>query len=272
MRRSNKSPWRILYRLHRYTGITVALLVILLSATGILLNHTDDFNLDRRFIKSGWILDWYGIKAPSEFLSFQTKQHRITQIDDQVYFDSVFLRHASRKIIGAIETEQFIVIAFSHILILLTPEGEIVEQIKIQEFLPHDLNSTARPYSVQTIGTDPKGSIYLLGNNRQYVSDDGLLSWKPTDLQSIPRSKPVSLPDDLKTKLSSSYRSRILNFERVLLDLHSGRFFGRSGVYLMDIASILLVFLALSGCLIWIQHKIRRLLRRYRNRKRIRSG
>ena len=212
------------------------------------------------------------LKPLRNFFHFKPKQHRITQIDDQVYFDSAFLRHASRKIIGAIETKQFTVIAFPHIMILLTPEGEIVEQIKIQEFLPHDLNSVARPYNIQAIGTDPKGSIYLLGNYRQYVSDDGLLSWKPTDLQSISRSKPVSLPDELKTELSSSYRSRILNFERVLLDLHSGRLFGKSGVYLMDITSILLVFLALSGCLIWIQHKIRKLLRRYRNRKRIRSG
>ena len=270
--RANKSPWRILYKLHRYTGITVAVLVIFLSTTGIFLNHTNDLNLDQQFVESDWILDWYGIKAATNIFSFQTKQHRITQIDDQVYFDRKFLRHSSRKIAGAIETERFIVIAFPHILILLTTEGEIIEKINIQEFLPRDLNSTTGSHSIHAIGADQKGYIYLLGNDLQFVSDDGLLSWKQSELSSIRWVKPVSLPGELKTDLSNHYRSRILNKERVLLDLHSGRFFGSFGVYLMDIAGILLTFLALSGSLIWIQHKIRQLLRRNRNRKGIRSG
>ncbi len=271
MRQSNKSPWRILYKLHRYTGLAVAALVIVLSASGILLNHTDDFNLDQRFVDSRWILDWYGIKASSKFLSFQTKRHQITQVDDQVYFDRAFLRHVSRKIVGAIETEKFIVLAFPRTLILMTLEGEIIEEIKIQELLPRDLNSTNKPFSIQAIGTNQKEYVYIIGNNRQYSSEDGLLSWKQSKLQSILWKKPASPPNNLKTALSSSYRSRILNYERVLLDLHSGRFFGNFGVYLMDIAGVLLVFLALSGCLIWIKHKTRQLLRRYRNKKRIRS-
>jgi uncharacterized iron-regulated membrane protein len=41
----------------------------------------------------------------------------------------------------------------------------------------------------------------------------------------------------------------------VILDLHSGRLFGRIGVWLFDIAAILLILLALSGTLIWMKRK-----------------
>ena len=42
-------------------GVSAAIFVILVTTTGILLNHTESFQFDSRHIQSDWVLDWYGI-------------------------------------------------------------------------------------------------------------------------------------------------------------------------------------------------------------------
>jgi hypothetical protein len=44
---------------------------------------------------------------------------------------------------------------------------------------------------------------------------------------------------------------KTISWQRLLLDLHSGRWFGAYGVWLVDLAAVILLFLALSGCWIW---------------------
>ena len=51
MKNARKSPWRLLYKLHRYLGLAVSVILILLAITGIALNHTDDWQLNSRYIK-----------------------------------------------------------------------------------------------------------------------------------------------------------------------------------------------------------------------------
>ena len=45
----------------------------------------------------------------------------------------------------------------------------------------------------------------------------------------------------------------MLTFERVLLDLHSGRIFGRAGPLVMDAAAVLFIALALTGFWMWLR-------------------
>jgi uncharacterized iron-regulated membrane protein len=59
----------------------------------------------------------------------------------------------------------------------------------------------------------------------------------------------------LERALQNHYRSEVLPLERLLLDLHSGRFFGSAGPWIMDAAAVLLVLLALSGTWIWLRRK-----------------
>ena len=47
-------------------GLFAIALVIILAITGIMLNHTEAFKLDERYIKASWLLDWYGIKPEDE--------------------------------------------------------------------------------------------------------------------------------------------------------------------------------------------------------------
>ena len=56
---------RLLRLLHRRMGITSALFVILLTVTGLLLQHSPILKLDTSYIQSPALVDWYGIEAPN---------------------------------------------------------------------------------------------------------------------------------------------------------------------------------------------------------------
>ena len=78
-RRRRRFKLRSMYNWHRYVGVTAALFVVLLSITGLALNHTDELELDKRHIENTVILDLYNIRAPTGPPSFPAVGHWISQ-------------------------------------------------------------------------------------------------------------------------------------------------------------------------------------------------
>ncbi len=247
MKKSN-TVWRFLYKLHRYAGLFSAVILLMLAITGIALNHTDDLKLDSQMIESTIILDWYGIKTPNKLTSFQTKQHWLTQVNQQLYFDKTLLLKNKTTLLGAVETDEFIVVALSNTLLLLSLEGEVIEKITFN--------------AVENIGITPLQAIVIKSDNKLTSSANGLLSWHPHHGEPIKWSKLSQLPAPITQNIKKNFRSSVLPLERVLLDLHSGRIFGFIGILLVDISGVLLIILALTGCSIWLKHKVRSLSRK----------
>ena len=250
MKHARKSLWGLLYKFHRYSGLLVAVFLVVLSATGIALNHTDDLQLDKRFITSGAVLDWYGISAPAAH-SFNTVHHWMTQLESQIYLDRKLIVKHSEALIGAVETENFVVLAFTDALLMFTREGELIEHIQ---------------QSATQIGKVGLNRIVVKNESRQQVSEDGLISWRESNEQPENWSQTTALPENIEDELKNAYLGNILPYERVLLDLHSGRFFGRFGVIFIDICAIFIILIAISGCWIWLRHKLKS-RRRIKSRK-----
>ncbi|MCK5189904.1 MAG: PepSY domain-containing protein [Methylococcales bacterium] len=249
MRKNNNRIWRFLYKLHRYLGLTSALILLMLAVTGIALNHTDDLKLDSQMIQSKAILDWYGIKSPDNLNSFATNNHWLTQVNQQIYFDNSLLLQNKEPLLGAVETDEFIVTALSNSLLLLSFQGELIEQSQLS--------------AIEKIGLDSQQHIVIKAGKEIIFSDDGLLSWQPHGNENIKWSTATKLPETIARNIKKNFRASILPLERVLLDIHSGRFFGFVGVIIVDISGVLLIILALSGCAIWLKHKLRSLLSRH---------
>jgi uncharacterized iron-regulated membrane protein len=53
------------------------------------------------------------------------------------------------------------------------------------------------------------------------------------------------------------YLGRLLTAQRLLQDLHSGRYFGRAGEWVVNVASMLFVVLAATGLWIWWKTRAR---------------
>ncbi len=242
MKKTRKSLWRFLFKFHRYTGLSVAIIIVMLAVTGIVLNHTDDLKLDSHYVKSEAILDWYGIESSESKIAFTSRNHWVIQTENQIYLESQPILKKPDTLVGVVSTDSFILLGFTNGLILISTEGDVIEQIK-------------KPLT--KIAIDSSNTIFIKSKDRILSSNDTLLSWQEITKKTPEWSNPSNPPASLMQGINILSRNNILPYERVLLDIHSGRFFGPYGVLMVDIAGILFILLAVSGCWIWLRHRLR---------------
>lgn len=65
--------------------------------------------------------------------------------------------------------------------------------------------------------------------------------------------RPSPLPKAIEKQIIHRFAGRGMPVSRVLLDIHTGRFLGKIGTWLMAIASILFLLLSLSGLYMWVR-------------------
>ncbi|MEE9342717.1 MAG: PepSY-associated TM helix domain-containing protein [Gammaproteobacteria bacterium] len=246
-RRKQRFKLKSFYVWHRYMGVAAAFFTLILAVTGILLNHTERFDFDKKFITSRLILNWYDISAPSGMTTFETSTVTITQLGSQLYFGEKQLPGHFENLLGAVNIHELTIIAVNHGLSLFTNEGELIEQLR---------SSAVNLPSLSKIGSS-EDRLIISAEEGLYISDSDFLhinTWKNA-------SNPAHWSSETQTtakrsrKLQQLYRNDILPVERILLDLHSGRMAGTVGVWLMDIAAILLVLLSLTGTWMWLKRR-----------------
>jgi hypothetical protein len=254
-----KSPaqlLRSLYIWHRYIGLATAVFVILLTATGLVLNHTEDLLLDSRHVGSGLLLDWYGIDAPDDITGYRVGAISITAVGSQVYWNTTRVPRASAPLLGAVSFADLVVIAIEGQLLLFTPDGELVERLG---------GAAGVPAGMQALGLTPAGELAIHAAHGFYRTDDSFLEWQETGSLEATWSESTNPSPTLRAALQQAWRGTGLTLERVLLDLHSGRILGSWGVYLVDAAAVLFLLLAISG--VWLWGKRRATARAHRHRK-----
>lgn len=245
--RKQRIKLRSFYVWHRYMGVAAALFTLIIAFTGILLNHTGDFDFHDTHVQSEWILDWYGIEAPEQLQSFALGERHITLMGDDLYLDRKEIDGDYRNLTGAVQRDDILVISVNNSILLLTPRGEIIERLK---------RSDGVPAGIEQIGIDAEGKISLRTLHEIYQPDNDFIRWQRHDDDSdIYWISPSPLDPNLKKLLQNHFRGEVLPVERVLLDLHSGRFFGKAGPWLFDIAAALLILLSLTGTWIWLKRR-----------------
>ncbi len=243
---SSRKPKRFTAFLwHRRFGLLTLVLIITLAITGILLNHTEKFKLDETYVNASWLLNWYGIEPKDEPVSFRiennTKKHIISAWQKQLFFNDNAITNLEQTIHGAMGAEQFIVVALDNEIILLSYEGEFIERV-----------TTSISFSnIQRLGMKYKRPVIETSEPLYYMADEHILDWDVITNEGIEWTEKYTLNEDEREKLLVAYRGNGLKLERVILDLHSGRIFGQYGIYLMDAAAIVLLWLSLSGFWVW---------------------
>jgi len=238
--RKQRFKLRSFYVWHRYMGVGAALFTLIIAFTGILLNHTEDFDFHETHVQSGWILDWYGIEAPEQLLSFPAGERHVTLMGDDLYLDRKEIGDDYHDLNGAVQIDNMLVVSANNNILLLTPRGEMIEQLKRNDGVPA---------GIEKIGVDDEGGIAVRTLHEIYLADNDFIRWQryDGDAGNIRWAAPAPLEPQLKQQLQHHFRGEVLSMERVLLDLHSGRFFGKAGPWLFDIAAALLILLSLSG-------------------------
>ena len=249
MNKNHSGPGRQLKLWHRRLGLCAALFVLVLAASGLLLNHTSELHLDSKQLNGSLLLAWYGIEADHEPLSYPLDQHMVTVVDEELFIGTREIAHCAGQLSGALRlpASGLVVLACNDELFVLTPELELMERLG---------SAHGVPAPIRRAGVMQQ-KLVISDGARFFWADIEALSWRPVEdagaaVQDATHwSKPVATPPDLREALGKHFVGEGLSLERVLLDIHSGRIMGVWGVYLMDAMAIIFVVLAISGFLMW---------------------
>tara|TARA_R110002095_G_scaffold45226_1_gene40662 strand:+ start:367 stop:1086 length:720 start_codon:yes stop_codon:yes gene_type:complete len=230
---------------HRYVGVTISLLVIILSATGLLLNLSDPLKLNKSHISTAWLLNHYNIGNFS-VTSFQTDNQLVSQASDFIYLNGQYALNLKESLVGVITLDDYIVLATHSSLVIIDNEGQIVDEIG---------KYTGLPENPLGISMTQDGHPVIRGVNTYWKGSAELSAWQPLEGPHPKWIAPVVTPSKIDTRVQEHARSNEIHYERVLLDLHSGRLFGDWGQNIMSLAAILLLALAVTGIVIWLRKK-----------------
>jgi len=233
-------------RWHRRLGIAAALVVAWLALTGIFLVHSDDLALDERAVGIGWLLDWYGIPPP-DVAAYRVGDAWVVQAGERLYVNDRPVPGEYQELAGAVQFRDEVVAVAGSQLLLLSATGDLLEVLGEAHGVPGPIAS---------IATEGSRLVVRTRGGEQYASTD-LLAWRRAEAARAAWSEAAPAPDRLRERVAEHYRGQVLTLERLLLDLHSGRFFGALGVVIVDLAAIAFFVLAATGLWLWLARRPR---------------
>ncbi len=217
-----KLHWRLwLLRWHRRMGVLLSAFLLWMVISGVLLNHGDDFQLDQQAVDSTFWLNWYGVQSTESNITIDNKTLSITQ--SGLYLAQQNLGDCS-SLLGVMRLADMIVIACPQHLLLLTSNGELIDQTDSLHGLQQTFTATMSEANI----------AYLQTTNNVYRLNTDDLSLSLSTYQPSTWLKPIQ-------------PAARISVERWLLDAHSGRLLGHWGVWFVDALALILVILVLSG-------------------------
>ena len=253
MKKSIKPSTQHLHRTfrkwHRKLGAFAAFFIIYLSVTGVALNHTDGLSLAHQPIKSTWLLDHYGIAAPQDIRFYQQGKIQVTNksvwLQGQLLFESDVDVISVGRLTLKHNQQSVFVIATRQSILLFNLEGELVDMLGVESGVPKMIKAM----SINA------AQVIIESANGYYQTDSDFFAWQIVQPINMPKwLQPELASDDQIQQAELLYRAQFLTLERIILDSHSGRFFGDIGVFFMDFIALLLVLLSITGLYLWLKH------------------
>lgn len=228
---------------HRFIGAMASLFLLFMAATGLVLNHTHDLGLDRRSVDSPLLLDWYGLEPKPVVSSFRAGDRWLSHADSQWFLDGTVLADSPAGV-GAVQMSEWILAAGPDSLLMVDFDGQIIERIPWQ---------AGTRGQISKLGVTEQGLAALVAADQGWLSDPDLLDWQPLALESanVTWSESARAPEAVQESIRGYMRGSELSLEQLLLDVHSGRFFGSIGIWVYDLIALAVASLAISGLVLW---------------------
>jgi hypothetical protein len=241
--RKYKQHPKQLYRWHRRIGATAALFIVWLVISGWLLNHSASLNLAQHKIHSPALAHWYGLNYQAPTQTFNSKNYWLVGNSEILIVNGKTLSlaintTAGNTLVGIAESENFIAVANRNNLLLLSPQGDLIDKLS---------NDTLPIKGITQIGTGCSGIV--VANATQILATADGINWQQPCEQNIAWSVVQNITPEQLQQIEPLLAPEI-SIEKVIIDLHTGLFFGRYGAYVVDTVGACLMLLALSG--LWL--------------------
>jgi hypothetical protein len=229
-------------RWHRWVGLGVAAVAMVLAGTGMALQHAEHLGLRRRAIGAKWLLHWHGMEPAGTAVAYRAGEAWVGGLDGVAVVAApggeAPALTSFGPLVGAVQAGGLLAAATPEELALLTAEGRVVERP----------GRAARPPGpIEALGGSG-GRLVVRTPVGIYSTDTSLAAWRPEAPDGAAQwSEPAPVPRELKEALVAAWRGQGITLHRLVLDVHTGRFFGPAGPWVADAAAAGLLFLAATG-------------------------
>ena len=244
---------RQLHTWHRRIGACGFLFIIWMVISGWLLNHTDRLGMDHIPLRYHWLTQWYGLDITMPSSGFFTKNHWMTNTaDDQLVIDGKLLKDKHLHAIGMAQQNGIVAIAGTDNVLLLDSQAQPIEMLGGGDLPIKNMSLIGN--SCQGIAISDGEKVFTTVDGLEWSACTNAANWSHS--QALNKTQTNTLLELLAPSIS---------MEKVIIDLHTGRFFGPYGAWFVDLVGLALLTLAGSG--LWMYFRHTKLQRKHRQRQ-----
>ena len=222
-------------QMHRRVGVVACLWLLMVAITGLLLQHSDDLKLHQKKMNWAWALKFYGIPLDAWGPAFTVGERIVVQRGSRVAWGEHVISSLPCEILRG---------AF-----LLPSPGRGVALVFESEIWQFDENFKLVDRQLQVDGLPvPLQKVVMVGDRLHVESQNKAWSSDWPDFEKwTPEATKVDYLEPQNIQPSGILEAEGLDWERVLLDLHAGRWLGIGGKWASDLSALALIYLIVSG-------------------------
>lgn len=217
--------------------LLILLLILIWLVCGLLLNHARDLKLEQHTLAHPWLLKHYKVTDVPVEHGWLLADQLFIEIDSELYVNAERKLRLNRPLLGGILLDDIIVLATDDNLILFDSNGQYISVLGAAELIPAEIQNIGLHHGLPVLQT--RTGMWQ-GNS---ILDD----WQLISLDGVSWSESVPVPESTMNQLRQQFETYGVKLTALLSDLHTGRFFGEQGRWLIDALLLLILVLALRG-------------------------
>ena len=249
----------MLKKLHKIIGLSVCLIIIHLSITGIILMYPSTFKLQETYFKNRYISGLYDMYTVADVRALEAAEEDLGIIKSKAIVSDMVIETGINNILGALKANNLIFVLNNKKLILIQESDYGLEIIKDEKI----------PFTALSIGKDNDNILIKGIEDKFYIVNENLSFSLAKNNEIEFNETPLVLPEE---EIARYYLLQVqgpgVQALRLFADLHNGRFFGPFVMFIFAITSILVIFLSISGSYMTIKPSIKRYIYKARKKKR----
>jgi len=101
--------------------------LIFFTVSGVLLNHTEDFGLDKKRVRSEWVMERYGVSFEGEPIAYALESGGVAAEWQGQFIYNGRVVTGAEGLVGAVEIGSGICLVSKGCVYYISPSGELVE-------------------------------------------------------------------------------------------------------------------------------------------------